>query len=255
MQRYQVISPFKASVAGEIIVLEPGEIIPGPRVPEIESWGRSIHHLQNSHKIAPFMQVDAGELSDREIVDSRGDGLLEHFHEDTLREELERRGDDERGDRITVTQEMGLQIGEHGDPMVRQPHPVKVVLMDAPFRLETSRGIVDGQAGDFLAHDPVSGHTWPVTADYLEQHYEPETVDDETEAEAEGETDEAEASAVDPTTDPDAPGGDLTKKNRGALNEIAAALGIDQADSVELYATKKDLVDAIVAKQAEAQTG
>jgi len=26
--------------------------------------------------------------------------------------------------------------------------------------------------GDFIAHDPVSGHVWPVAADYVELHYE-----------------------------------------------------------------------------------
>ena len=40
------------------------------------------------------------------------------------------------------------------------------------FEVETEGGLMQGHAGDFLAVDPVLGHAWPVTNEYVRVHYE-----------------------------------------------------------------------------------
>lgn len=59
------------------------------------------------------------------------------------------------------------------EPMVKKPNPVYMERVDEPFTVETNEGRVSGQPGDYVAHDPISGHFWPVAASYREQHYEP----------------------------------------------------------------------------------
>lgn len=55
--------------------------------------------------------------------------------------------------------------------MIKLPHPVPMIRMTSDFAVETNEGWAIGKAGDFMAHDPISGHTWPVTAEYVECHY------------------------------------------------------------------------------------
>lgn len=115
MGRYIVTRPFVASVDGVEITLEPGEIIPGPRVPEIESWGRSVHHLENIRKIAPYVEVDTSELPDDQVVASRGDALLEHFETSALLAELERRDPTAESEAEVEGEDADLE-GKDGEP-------------------------------------------------------------------------------------------------------------------------------------------
>ena len=72
----------------------------------------------------------------------------------------------------TFTTADGPALRASGLPMLKKPNPVWMNKQKEPFLVETNEGPVTGKAGDFVAHDPMSGHVWPVAADYVEQHYE-----------------------------------------------------------------------------------
>lgn len=57
--------------------------------------------------------------------------------------------------------------------MAKKRNPVYLERQDTEFQVETNEGVMTGKAGDYLAHDPISGHVWPVSAEYSTQHYEP----------------------------------------------------------------------------------
>lgn len=57
--------------------------------------------------------------------------------------------------------------------MAKKRNPVYLEKQETEFQVETNEGVLAGKPGDFLAHDPISGHVWPVAASYVEQHYEP----------------------------------------------------------------------------------
>lgn len=57
-------------------------------------------------------------------------------------------------------------------PMIKKPNPVYMLQMETGFSVETNEGTVTAHSGDYLAHDPISGHFWPVAASYVSQHYE-----------------------------------------------------------------------------------
>jgi len=81
--------------------------------------------------------------------------------------------------RKTFTQADGPNLVRDGERMLKLPNPVYLTRQNEPFDVETTEGTLSGKAGDFVAHDPISGHVWPVAASYVEQHYrpaEPETV-------------------------------------------------------------------------------
>jgi hypothetical protein len=74
------------------------------------------------------------------------------------------------------------EIVEHGVVRVKAPNPVFLVELDHECVVATNEGPLRAHAGDFLAHDPISGHVWPVAADYVAQHYVDPTEVVETEA-------------------------------------------------------------------------
>ena len=55
---------------------------------------------------------------------------------------------------------------------LKRPNPVYMKKMDVLFEVETNEGPLTGQPGDYVAHDPISGHFWPVAASYVKQHYD-----------------------------------------------------------------------------------
>ncbi len=67
----------------------------------------------------------------------------------------------------------GPRIVEIGEPHLKKPNPVYLVHQASAFSVQTNEGLLTGQPGDYLAHDPISGHVWPVAASYVTQHYEP----------------------------------------------------------------------------------
>lgn len=67
----------------------------------------------------------------------------------------------------------GAHILTYGERMKKKPNPVYMIRQKEPFTVETAEGVMRGEAGDYVAHDPISGHVWPVKASYVEQHYEP----------------------------------------------------------------------------------
>lgn len=67
----------------------------------------------------------------------------------------------------------GPTIKELGTAMAKKRNPVYLMKQAEAFSVTTNEGdILSGKPGDFVAHDPISGHVWPVAASYVEQHYE-----------------------------------------------------------------------------------
>jgi len=67
----------------------------------------------------------------------------------------------------------GPWIRDHGRRMIKRPHPVYALgPMEHAFTVDTIEGRLAGNVGDFVAHDPMSGHVWPIAASYVEQHYD-----------------------------------------------------------------------------------
>jgi hypothetical protein len=60
-----------------------------------------------------------------------------------------------------------------GVPHLKKPSPVYLIRQTTPFTVATNEGLMSGKVGDYLAHDPKSGHVWPVAADYVLMHYQP----------------------------------------------------------------------------------
>lgn len=67
----------------------------------------------------------------------------------------------------------GPRIESEGQKMAKKRNPVYLQQQSDAFEVETNEGVLKGKPGDFLAHDPISGHVWPVSAEYVAQHYEP----------------------------------------------------------------------------------
>jgi len=66
----------------------------------------------------------------------------------------------------------GEEIRTTGAKMIKRPNPVFMIQQDEAFEVQTNEGVLTGKAGDFVAHDPISGHVWPVAASYVQQHYD-----------------------------------------------------------------------------------
>lgn len=73
----------------------------------------------------------------------------------------------------TFTATDGPTLVREGVAMKKKPNPVYMARQDEAFDVQTNEGMLSGKAGDFVAHDPISGHVWPVAASYVEQHYLP----------------------------------------------------------------------------------
>lgn len=70
------------------------------------------------------------------------------------------------------TTDHGPDIVESGRKMAKKRNPVYLLRQDSEFTVQTNEGVLTGKPGDYLAHDPISGHVWPVASSYVEQHYE-----------------------------------------------------------------------------------
>jgi hypothetical protein len=68
--------------------------------------------------------------------------------------------------------ENGPKIKEVGRVAIKRANPVYLVKQTEEFSVATNEGVLTGKPGDFVAHDPISGHVWPVSASYVEQHYD-----------------------------------------------------------------------------------
>ncbi len=73
----------------------------------------------------------------------------------------------------TFTPTDGPELVAKGQRMLKLPNPVYLLKQSDMFEVETNEGKLNGNAGDFVAHDPISGHVWPVSASYVKQHYRP----------------------------------------------------------------------------------
>jgi len=70
------------------------------------------------------------------------------------------------------TAQDGTRLCQLGKKMAKKRNPVYLEQQSQEFTVATNEGTVKGKSGDFLAHDPISGHVWPVAASYVAQHYE-----------------------------------------------------------------------------------
>lgn len=68
--------------------------------------------------------------------------------------------------------EHGPMVKDVGEEARKRPNPVYLLQSPEEFEVETNEGVLSGKPGDYIAHDPISGHVWPVAASYVEQHYE-----------------------------------------------------------------------------------
>jgi hypothetical protein len=66
----------------------------------------------------------------------------------------------------------GPRLQAEGRRAIKKPNPVFLERQEEAFSVQTNEGVLKGQAGDSVAHDPISGHVWPVSASYVEQHYD-----------------------------------------------------------------------------------
>jgi hypothetical protein len=57
--------------------------------------------------------------------------------------------------------------------MIKRPNPVFMIPVDEKCEVETNEGVLTADVGDFIAHDPISGHVWPIASSYVDQHYDP----------------------------------------------------------------------------------
>jgi hypothetical protein len=67
----------------------------------------------------------------------------------------------------------GPRLIAEGGKMARKRNPVYLMRQETAFEVMTNEGLTTGLPGDYLAHDPISGHVWPIAASYVAQHYEP----------------------------------------------------------------------------------
>lgn len=74
---------------------------------------------------------------------------------------------------LTPSPELSAVARTEWQVMVKRPDPVYLRQMDHDFVVETNEGTLQAHAGDYLAHDCISGHFWPISAEYVAQHYEP----------------------------------------------------------------------------------
>jgi hypothetical protein len=66
----------------------------------------------------------------------------------------------------------GMGIIRAGREALKKPNPVYILgPQERDFSVQTNEGRLDGHAGDYVAHDPISGHVWPLAASYFAQHY------------------------------------------------------------------------------------
>lgn len=64
-------------------------------------------------------------------------------------------------------------IVELGRKAIKKPNPVYLVQSPEEFSVTTEEGdTLNGKPGDYIAHDPISGHVWPVAESYVAQHYD-----------------------------------------------------------------------------------
>jgi hypothetical protein len=68
--------------------------------------------------------------------------------------------------------ELAQLMKEQGRQMRKRPSVVYLLQMGSEFSVQTNEGVMTGHAGDWLAHDPQSGHFWPVSQEYVAMHYE-----------------------------------------------------------------------------------
>lgn len=70
------------------------------------------------------------------------------------------------------TKDDGADLKANGRTGIKRPNPVFLQQQEQEFEVETNEGVLHGNPGDFVAHDPISGHVWPVAASYVAQHYD-----------------------------------------------------------------------------------
>lgn len=73
---------------------------------------------------------------------------------------------------VSYSRTDGSLIRAIGVPMAKKPNPVYLHRVDGPFVVHTAEGPLRCEDG-YVAFDPMSGHVWPVDAEYVAMHYEP----------------------------------------------------------------------------------
>ena len=71
-----------------------------------------------------------------------------------------------------ITAKDGVALVRTGRVAYKRRNPVYLQIVNHEFQVETNEGVLSGKPGDYVAHDPISGHVWPVAASYVAQHYD-----------------------------------------------------------------------------------
>lgn len=66
----------------------------------------------------------------------------------------------------------GDLVQAQGRKAIKRPNPVWLLRSPEEFEVDTHEGVVKGGPGCYLAYDPISGHVWPVSDEYVGQHYD-----------------------------------------------------------------------------------
>lgn len=156
MKLFVADAPLTVDEDGERRIVPPGEVL-SPAL--VASWSpNGLHSLIAMEKVRV---IDLDEVA----------ALTEQYQQ--------RFGDPATGAKtadpsvLVLTAADAPKIDELGVAMVKLPHPVMVAQVDEVFQVETNEGLMNGHPGGFVVHDPVSGHVWPVSADYVAAHYVP----------------------------------------------------------------------------------
>lgn len=74
---------------------------------------------------------------------------------------------------VKFTQADADMLMSEGKKMAKKRNPVYLYgPLNYTSSVETNEVILNAKIGDYVAHDPISGHVWPIAADYVEMHYE-----------------------------------------------------------------------------------
>lgn len=65
-----------------------------------------------------------------------------------------------------------FRVQRDGRQAVKRPSPVWLVRAKAGTVVLTDTGELTLDEDGFVAYDPISGHVWPVSREYVDQHYD-----------------------------------------------------------------------------------
>lgn len=187
--QYVVLKPLLVDLGGEGLETLPiGHVL---EQHDVVSWGRSVDALVEAGKLGrvPKTIEAPTQFTDEQLLTELESRRLHTVTPEPQPAEVP------DGARVFTAAD-APEIVENGVAAVKRPNPVHLLQQSEPFAVETDSGTMVGEPGGFVAHDPVSGHVWPISLDYANAHYDPVAAEGTAE-----ETDESATSSGSSTTD------------------------------------------------------